>query len=84
MFKLANRTEACNGQTTANFIPGNSRVAPSELFEDMSSVWEVQMKRGKQVLLGAAIGGLGIGVVLASRGAAPGADVSELKVTIRE
>ncbi len=40
------------------------------------------MGRRNQILMGGAI--LGLGVALASRGAAPGTEVSELKVTIRE
>src|ERR1700716_207691 len=50
----------------------------------MSSVREVQMNRRNQTLLGGAIWGLGIGVTLASRGAAPATEVGELKVTIHE
>jgi virginiamycin B lyase len=42
------------------------------------------MKRRNRVLLAAVVLGLGIGVTLASRGAAPTTEVSELKVTIRE
>jgi virginiamycin B lyase len=42
------------------------------------------MNRRNQTLLGGAIWGLGIGVTLASRGAAPATEVGELKVTIHE
>ena len=42
------------------------------------------MGRRMQVVLGVAILGLGVGAALASRGAATGAEVSTLKVTIRE
>jgi streptogramin lyase len=42
------------------------------------------MSKREQIILGGAILGLALGVALASRGAAPGAEVSELKVTIRE
>jgi virginiamycin B lyase len=42
------------------------------------------MRKREPILLGGAILGLALGVSLASRGAAPGAEVSELKVTIRE
>src|SRR6266436_7963186 len=45
---------------------------------------EVLMRSRKKTILGIAILGLGLGIALASRGAAPGADVGELKVTIRE
>ncbi len=42
------------------------------------------MRKREHILLGGAILGLALGASLASRGAAPGAEVSELKVTIRE
>jgi len=42
------------------------------------------MGRRMQVVLGVAILGLGVGAALASRGAAPGAEVGALNVTIRE
>ena len=42
------------------------------------------MRSRMNVILGVAILGLGLGIALASRGAAPGANVGELKVTIRE
>src|SRR6266850_358410 len=47
---------------------------------------EVSMKSRKRVILGIVIVGLalGLGIALGSRGAAPGADAGELKVTIRE
>src|SRR3979490_1844002 len=45
---------------------------------------EVLMKSGKKMIFGVVILGLGLGIALASRGAAPGTDVGELKVTIRE
>src|SRR5216683_2704202 len=45
---------------------------------------EVLMRSRMNVILGVAILGLGLGIALASRGAAPGANVGELKVTIRE
>ena len=42
------------------------------------------MRSRGETIIGVAILGLGLGIALASRGAAPGADVGELKVTIRE
>src|SRR6266404_6345138 len=45
---------------------------------------EVLMRSRKKMILGVVILGLGMGIALASRGAAPGTDVGELKVTIRE
>jgi virginiamycin B lyase len=45
---------------------------------------EVNMGKRGRIILGLAILGLGVGATLASRGAASGADVSALKVTIRE
>src|SRR6266403_3407092 len=54
----------------------------SQLSATLNSVREVQMGRRNQILLGGII--LGLGIALASRGAAPATEVSELKVTIRE
>src|SRR6266850_113046 len=50
----------------------------------MNSFREVLMRSRKKMILGVVILGLGLGIALASRGAAPGGDVGELKVTIRE
>src|SRR5882762_3969801 len=46
--------------------------------------WEGLMRSREKTMIGAAILGLILGIALASRGAAPGTDVGELKVTIRE
>src|SRR6266404_5075702 len=54
----------------------------SQLSATLNSVREVQMGRRNQILLGSIV--LGLGIALASRGAAPATEVSELKVTIRE
>src|SRR6266850_2007377 len=54
----------------------------SQLSATLNSVREVQMGRRNQILLGGII--LGLGIALASPGAAPATEVSELKVTIRE
>src|SRR5438046_1468943 len=48
----------------------------------MSSGKEVQMRRRHLIILGGVI--LGLGLALASRGAAPASEVGELKVTIHE
>src|SRR2546423_13898205 len=48
----------------------------------MSSGKEAQMRRRHLIILGGVI--LGLGLALASRGAAPASEVRELKVTIRE
>jgi streptogramin lyase len=45
---------------------------------------EVYMRNRDHTILGGTILALAVGVSLASHGAAPGAEVSELKVTIRE
>src|SRR5207245_4492198 len=50
----------------------------------LNSFWEVLMRSRKKMILGVVILGLGLGIALASRGAAPCGDVGELKVTIRE
>src|SRR5256886_6998302 len=50
----------------------------------MNASREVCMRRRDHTILSSTILGLALGVSLASQGAAPGAEVSELKVTIRE
>src|SRR5260370_28439410 len=59
-----------------------SGIDCSQLSATGNSGREVQMGRRNQILMGGAI--LGLGVALATRGAAPGTEVRELKVTIRE
>src|SRR6267378_6600071 len=74
----------CRGSSVRRSNPCGKGMDASRPTETMNLEREVNMGKRVRIILGLAILGLGVGAMRASRGAASGADVSALKVTIRE